>query len=874
MEASKEGEAPGEPAPEELPTEIREEKPKKTMLLAVVVAVIIVVAAIAAAFGLGLLGGKKEEPANVPPTAGARATSGTTVGIGGQVNFTSIASDSDGTIVDYKWYFGDGTVVNGSEASYKSVTHVYQYGGSYLVWHAVTDDAGATATDEAAMIRVIVVYYDPNDFVDDNGNYINGNNTAPYAVLSSDKDTIQNNTAVTFNITGSAGVRWLPSPDNYWDFGPDYVDSAVLDFGDGSATVSVNLTTMVATHTYAAPGHYAAKLNVTANNSGTFKSTVVMRTIHVLLPQTTPPGPIKNPDAFIEATIGEPTTLDPASCYESAGGEIIMNVYETLVWYDGGSADKLVPFLASAVPTVANGGISDGGLNYTFNLRPGVKFHDGSNVTIDDVVYSIQRVLRMRDPVSAYFMLELALNDYIANNFFGKTVSAYLDASYNVSWIRDVLVPKGYSHVIDDTDVKAVAEAVVLKHNDTAVRFRITHPYPAFLQIMAFWSAGIVKKSYVEAHGGITPGGGNTYMTTHMMGTGPYYLDVWEVGSKIHLVRWDSYWNANGKGKLKDVYVIKSNDVNTRMLMLQSGDADYIYLPIRYEASFTGKPEYRITKGLPGLVQTFLTFNFNIDATKSNSQYGTNVTNDFFSDVHMRRAFSHIFNNSQYLANVARGNAKQPNGPIPEGVPGYNPAVPKQEYNLTMAEAEFKLVSNPNEPGKTYWDTGFKIALSFNSGNTARKTACEMFKASLEALNPLMTAVIVELDWSVYSTEVFYNNHSFAAAYVIGWGPDYFDADDFVVPELHSTAGTYPKFTGYNNSVLDAMIMEASAELDSALRNRMYNNISWACYNDTPYVWISQAGSFHIERSWMKGWFYNPMYDPSIYYAPLYKSTT
>jgi len=872
MEASKEGEAPGEPAPEELPTEIGEEKPKKTMLLAVVVAVIIVVAAIAAAFGLGLLGGKKEEPANVPPTAGARATSGTTVGVGGQVNFTSIASDSDGTIVDYKWYFGDGTVVNGSEANYKSVTHVYNYGGYYLVWHAVTDDAGATATDEAAMIAVIVVYYDPNDL-----DYSNA--TAPYAVLSSDKDVIQNNTLVTFNMTGSFGVggwAWVNASNHSegeeWDSGVSYIDTMKLDFGDGSAVVDVNTTTMVSTHTYTTPGHYAAMLNLTANNSGHMVSTVVMRTIHVLLPQTTPPGPIKNPDAFIEATIGEPTTLDPASCYESAGGEIIQNVYETLVWYQGGEAAVLKPMLASEVPTVANGGISDGGLNYTFNIRPGAKFHDGSSVTVDDVVYSIQRVLRMRDPVSAYFMLELAFNDYLANSFFGATVSEYLDATNNVSWIRDVLVPSGYSHVINDTDVKKVAEAVVLKVNDTAVRFRITHPYPAFLQIMAYTVACVVKMSYVEAHGGITPGGGNTYMTTHMMGTGPYYLDVWEVGSKIHLVRWDSYWGT--KGILKDVYVIKSNDVNTRMLMLQSGDADWIYLPIRYQDSFVGKPEYRITKGLPGLVQVMLTFNFNINATKSNSQYGTNVTNDFFQDINMRRAFSHIFNNTQYIANVARGNAKEPNGPIPDGVAGYNAAVPVQEYNLTLAEAEFKLAMNPNEPGKSYWDTGFKIALSFNSGNTARKTSCEMFKASLEALNPLMTAVIVELDWPVYATEVFYNTNSFAAAYVIGWGPDYFDADDFVVPELHSTAGTYPKFTGYNNSALDAMMEEASAELDTAARNRMYNNISWACYNDTPYVWISQAASFQIVRAWVHGWFYNPMYDPNLYYAPLYKSTT
>ncbi len=873
MEASKEGEAPGEPAPEELPTEVREEKPKKTMLLAVVVAVIIVIAAIGAAFGLGLLGKKeKEEPQNVAPTAGARATSGTTVAIGGQVNFTSIATDPDGTIVDYKWDFGDGTVVNGSEASDKSVTHVYNNGGNYLVWHSVTDDGGATATDEAAMIRVIVVYYDPNDYDWDNA-------TAPYAVLSSDKDVISNNTLVTFNMTGSYGVggwAWVNetnhSEGEVWDSGIAYIDTMKLDFDDGSAVVDVNTTTMVATHTFTTPGHYAVTLNLTANNSGHAVSTVVMRTIHVLLPQTTPPGPIKNPDAFIEATIGEPDTLDPASAYDSASGEVIMNVYETLIWFDGGSPNVLVPMVANEVPTLANGLISPDGLNYTFNVRPNVKFHDGTTVTADDVVYSIQRAIKLRDPSSAMFMLELPMTDYMSNNYRGQSVSTYLDNTYNVSWIRDVLVPQGYSHIINDTDIQNVLNVVVLKVNDTAVTFRLTHPYPAFLTIMAYTVASIVSKNWVESHGGITPGVRNTYLTTHMMGTGPYSLDVWEVGSKIHLLRWDSYWGT--KAKLKDVYIIKANDVNTRMLMLQSGDADFIYLPIRYESSFAGKADYRIVKGLPTFDQTFVTFNFNINATKANSQYGTNVTTDFFNDVHMRKAFSHIFNFSQYIANVGRNNAKQPNGPIPEGVVGYNDAVPKQEYNLTLAEDEFKLAINAGT-GNSWWDDGFNIPISYNIGNTARQTACEIIKQALESLAPgRMTATIVGLDWPVYADEVFYNDNSFASMYVIGWGPDFYDADDFVVPELHSTAGTYPKFTGFQNTTLDAMMEQASGELNLALRNRMYNNISWACYNETPYIWLTQPYNFHIERSWMRGWIYNPMYSTSIYYSPLYKSST
>ena len=61
---------------------------------------------------------------------------------------------------------------------------------------------------------------------------------------------------------------------------------------------------------------------------------------------------------LVVATIrGNPESLDPAVDYETAGGEIIQNVYETLMFYDGASADVLKPMLCTAVPTVANGGV-------------------------------------------------------------------------------------------------------------------------------------------------------------------------------------------------------------------------------------------------------------------------------------------------------------------------------------------------------------------------------------------------------------------------------------------------------------------------------------------------------------------------------------
>ena len=80
-------------------------------------------------------------------------------------------------------------------------------------------------------------------------------------------------------------------------------------------------------------------------------------------------------------------TLDPALAYDTASGEIIQNVYDTLVFYDGDKTDAFVPQLAESWDLSADG------KTYTFKIRSGVKFHEGQDLTASDVAYSFQRGL-------------------------------------------------------------------------------------------------------------------------------------------------------------------------------------------------------------------------------------------------------------------------------------------------------------------------------------------------------------------------------------------------------------------------------------------------------------------------------------------------
>ena len=212
----------------------------------------------------------------------------------------------------------------------------------------------------------------------------------------------------------------------------------------------------------------------------------------------------QSPDSFVEATIGGPQTLDPAIDYETAGGNVLQNVYETLLWYDKNTT-VLVPWLATVIPTVANGGISADGLTYTFTIKSGIKFHDNTTMTASDVVFSIQRALSMHDGSGPIWMVESVLDDYLgAYVGTGMTVQEYLSqpTTFNASWIYNYLIaqPGGLTHVIDQADSSAVAALAVLKVATNKVQFRLTHVYPAFLAITAHTIMDIVSQNFTKTH--------------------------------------------------------------------------------------------------------------------------------------------------------------------------------------------------------------------------------------------------------------------------------------------------------------------------------------------------------------------------------------
>jgi peptide/nickel transport system substrate-binding protein len=554
-------------------------------------------------------------------------------------------------------------------------------------------------------------------------------------------------------------------------------------------------------------------------------------------------GPAKNPDTFVTLRFGAPESLDPDYQYDNASYEIVYpNVYETLIAYDGSLLDRYVPMLAATVPTLANGLISKDGLTYTFPIRKGVHFHDGSVMTPEDVRYSFLRfMLQDRDGGPSWLLLTPLTGKDSTRGGDGKFQVTYQDA----------------------------ARAVTVQGGN--VVFHLPHAYAAFLSIVAGYGF-VLPKAWAAAHGDWDGQPGtwqkfnnpklqDRYAFDHMDGTGPFKLQQWDrQANEVLLVRNDGYWRRPARLSRVIVRVVK--EFATRRLQLQQGDADVIEVSRPEQSQVIGMAGVNIRDDLPALTLFSFLMNEKIDTTGnpdvgSGKLDGNGIPPDFFTDIHVRRAFAYAFDYGTFLRDGYRGKAVQPNGPIIQGLLGYDPTAPKYTFDKDKAASEFK-----EAWGGRVWSSGFKFTLEYNTGNTTRQIGARIVKDVVESLNPKFKVDIRDLAWPSFLQLTLAHK---GTLFALGWGVDYPDPDDFAEPFL-SGAGDHAKRDGYGNPQADKLLAEAAVTADPAKRVELYKQLTKIAYTDAPEIYAAQPTGFVVMRSWVRGWYYNAVYGGINYY--------
>ena len=233
-------------------------------------------------------------------------------------------------------------------------------------------------------------------------------------------------------------------------------------------------------------------------------------------------------NVLVVGQIAEPKSLDPATVTAVNDFRILMNIYDGLVRYKDGALE-VEPALAESWD------ISSDGKTYTFKLRAGVNFHDGTAVDADAVKFNFDRMLDEKHPY---------------HNTGPFPLSFFFSAIEKV-------------------------EAV----NNSTVRFTLNAPYAPFLSNLAYPTGLIASPAAIKKHGkdfGRNP-----------VGTGAFKFDTWKSNEAVIVSRHDGHWD--GKAGTEAVIFRPITDGNTRVAEMLSGGIDMmVEVPPTSLAQFSG----------------------------------------------------------------------------------------------------------------------------------------------------------------------------------------------------------------------------------------------------------------------------------------------
>ena len=224
--------------------------------------------------------------------------------------------------------------------------------------------------------------------------------------------------------------------------------------------------------------------------------------------------------------IDDIVTLDPAAVFEFSGVEYVANTYDRLVRYDPKDVSKIYGMLAKFWK------VSPDGKTYTFFLRDeDMRFASGNPLTAEDVVYSLQRVIKLNKSPA-----------FILSQFGFK--------------------PENVATTIRATD-------------DRTVVLTTNRPYaPTFFLYCLASSVGSVVDSKLLTKHEIDGDMGSKWLASHHAGSGPFKLQKWQANSVLSLKANLRYWD--GAPKMKGVYIKHVMEESTQRLLLEKGDVDVV----------------------------------------------------------------------------------------------------------------------------------------------------------------------------------------------------------------------------------------------------------------------------------------------------------
>jgi peptide/nickel transport system substrate-binding protein len=491
---------------------------------------------------------------------------------------------------------------------------------------------------------------------------------------------------------------------------------------------------------------------------------------------------------------GEPASLDSAN---SNGIVITAQIEESLVNFKPGALD-LVPGLAEKWS--ANGDSTE----WTFTLRSGVKFHDGTDFNADAVVFNLQR---FSDPNFEFgFRKEgntFSIFPYIFGGFLGDP---------NTLW-------KGVAKVDEQT-----------------VKVSLTRPTPLFPNLIAAAYFGIsspdaIKKAGIK-YG--TPEGG-------AVGTGPFQFVEWKAGQNLTLARFDGYWGE--KAKLPGVVVRFIADAPERLAEVQAGSID-LTTDLAPEARETIKndPKLALTPLEP----------FNI------AFLSLNLNNKPFDNPKVRQAIAYAIDKKAILDSFYGSVGTVATDFLPDSLGWARPTnLEAYAYDPAKAKALLKEAGYPDGFSTVVLTDTTEIPLELWYIPVSRPYFPTP-KPIAEAIATYLADVGIKVelkteDWGAYLKS--WNAGAKNGIVQLGWTGDYGDPNNFLYTQFGPSSATQ---SGYKNEQVWKLLEQAGSAKTLEESTKLFQEAGALINQDLARIPILHAPPVYAQKKELTGWLPNP----------------
>lgn len=491
------------------------------------------------------------------------------------------------------------------------------------------------------------------------------------------------------------------------------------------------------------------------------------------------------------ATFSDLRSLDPAVSMDTESQPYINLLFAGLVDYD--EQGKVVPDLAERFEESADG------LTYRFFLRRGVRMHDGSELTADDIKRSVERSFAPLTPCPALAFYERLLG--LADYHSGKTPS-----------LAGVVVESPY-----------------------VVVFKLSAPDATFLPVMALPFVRPVCKS-----------GGTQYQDSFQnnpCGAGAFRFDSWQPGRYLRLRRFEEHY---APAYLDAIELRMDVSRLTQRFQMQRGELDAILNEFERPGAiyFRTHPEwskYFRQSPVPEVYGDFL-----------------NVEMKPFTDRRVRQAVAAALNRPA-LQQYYEGWTVVTGHMIPPGIAGHNLHEPyEQTYDLARARRLMAEAGYPFDPatGKG----GYPETIVYHAGEgEAAVRYSQLLQHDLAQIG--IRIEIKEGSFAQYLAVA--GRPKTAAMGYVGWQIDFADPSDFFEPILSSRAIAEEDSQNkafYSNPTLDKLLDDAHVELDPKKRIEMYRRADQIVCDDAPWSFAYYPLRLQLLQPWVRDFKQHPIW--------------